>query len=235
MAKKKVIIQIAFNIFKLNGNRLSRKWIQNRIALFIKYTLKSLKAQSNQDFIALVRYEPESEGIIKETLSRYAPLPDNVLFIPENTYDEIVNNYIKDTTDLYLVRIDSDDMYHRTFVQQLHDYNHKPNTQVLINQYGYLYHSEKQRIAPSFHKSPSFYVLIYKAKDYITGQRHPLPEGHRSAIKLHHEILKRRNYLNVIHSTNTSNKKQLKASFHIAGANFNKLLIEFTEKDVQEV
>lgn len=103
-----------------------------------------------------------------------------------------------------LVRLDCDDMYHKNFIQKLHDYTPKKSAKALINQNGYIYDSIKKGIIKTYRKSPPFYTLIYKVDDYINGKRYNMPGGHTYAIKLSHEILAGRNYVIVIHSKNTS-------------------------------
>lgn len=61
---------------------------------------------------------------------------------------------------IYIVRLDSDDLYHKTYIQQLHDYKPKKDTEVLINKNGYLYDSITGRIDLYYHFSSNF-MFIY--------------------------------------------------------------------------
>ncbi len=204
--RKKIIVQIRFNTSDHQANqgkRFTKEWIDYRISIFMKYTLQSLKIQTNQDFITLVRYESTTEDIIREALRHYEELPNNILFIRNNEYKKYIKNSIKEYDWLYLARIDSDDMYHKSFIQQLHDYNHKEDTVVLINQKGYIYDSLHNKMCLTKRTSPPFYVEIYKSIDYMEGKRHPI-SSHKHPIRLPHEILNGRNYVIVIHSNNTA-------------------------------
>ncbi len=201
--RKKIIISIAFNTFGFTEDRFTKNWINYRMNLFMNYTVQSLKAQTNQDFLTLVRYADETKPLIDEALLKYEKLPSNIKFTGKQEYHNILKNSIQGYDYLYLVRIDSDDMYHKTYIEQLHQYQHKLDTEVIINQNGYLYDITTQSVAPIYAESPSFYTLIYKTKDYLNGKRYTLPGGHSGAITLKHEIFSKRNYLNIIHQSNT--------------------------------
>lgn len=110
---------------------------------------------------------------------------------------------------LYIARLDSDDLYHKTFVQQLYDIQPQQQTMALINQNGYLWDSVNNEMAPAFHRSPQFYVYLYKTAEYAAGYRVKLPGRgtHGNVIELPHELLAPRNYVNIVHSSNTSTKK----------------------------
>lgn len=205
MNKKKIIISISFNtMFRNNKARLTKDWIDDRISIFMKYTMKSLKFQTNQNFIALLKYEDSTENIIKNSLSHYNKLPNNIQFVKSSEYDDKILRTVRGYEYLYLVRIDSDDMYHISYVQQLQDYDPKESTLALINQNGYIYDITQNRIARWSRTSPPFYTLIYKVKDYLTGTRYKLIGGHPGAIKLPHEIISKLNFMVTFHGNNTS-------------------------------
>ncbi len=204
MEKRKFIINIIFNTFRWNEHRLEKDWIDDRIEKFMKFSLRSLKLQTNQDFLALVQYDPLSEEYVKQALEKYDKLPENVQFvIPKGNP---ILKYIEGYDTLYLIRLDSDDAYHKSFIQQMHDYQPKEDTEVIINQKGYLYDSIRNRLTYYFFESPSFYTLIYKVPEYLAGKRYKLPGGHAGAITLKHEILDKMNFLNIAHSSNVSKK-----------------------------
>lgn len=206
MKEKKIVIVSAFNTFNFRDYRLSKDWIDTRINIFINYTLRSLTNQTNQDFLAFLLYDPTTENMICDALNRYEQLPQNIQFINHKLFNPTMKKTIKDYEYLYLVRVDCDDMYHVSYIQQLHDFQHKEETKAIINQKGYLYDSVGKRIANYFFESPPFYTLIYKSEEYIKGVRYELPGGHAGAIQLPHEILDGRNFVFHIHSANTLNR-----------------------------
>lgn len=69
--KKRIIVDILFNAWKRSSRIYDRDWIENRMKIFMNYTLKSLKGQSNQNYIALVRYDRSTEKLIRQALSKY--------------------------------------------------------------------------------------------------------------------------------------------------------------------
>lgn len=216
MPTKKIIIGIEFNNRSKPDNDwkigLTKSWIEYRMKIFMTYTLQSLKKQTNQKFSALVRYTKASERIIKRTLKKYKPLPSNIQFVSNDLYLETQKKLTKGCKYLYLVRLDCDDTYHKSLIQQLHNYHPKRSTLALINQKGYVYDSSRHRIANVTKSSPPFYTLIYKTNEYFNGKRYKLPGGHPSVIKLKHEILNKkgkRNYLIVVHQRNTLNQRML--------------------------
>lgn len=202
---KQVIIGINFNSMKKSNQRLTRDWIEKRIDIFQKYTLRSLKNQTNQSFITLLRYDEESEDIIFKVLSKYEKLPDNIRFVRNRDYNRNIIENIKDSEKFYLVRLDSDDMYRDNFIQQLYNYKEKEGTKVLINQRGFIYDVLTDRLGLWEHFSPPFYTQIFDTKAFLKDgySSYKLPGGHTAMINLPHEILPEGNFMIVVHSSNT--------------------------------
>ncbi|NRY63587.1 glycosyltransferase [Clostridium beijerinckii] len=144
-------------------------WIKNRINIFMNYTYKSLINQTNQDFTACVLYSKESEELVFSEISKYGPMPENIVFISKNMADVFIKEKIIGSEYVYFVRIDSDDMYHKSYVQKLYDYIPKPETTALLNQWGYLYDSFNGKLFICSAKVTSCYTLIHKTEDYING------------------------------------------------------------------
>ncbi|AOY76983.1 glycosyltransferase [Clostridium formicaceticum] len=209
-SKTKIIVDIEFNsrATKCRATKLSRTkaWIDYRMSIFNKFTLQSLKKQMNQEFLTLVRYDKNTKNLIKAALSNYAPLPTNIKFIASDAYENIIKKNIIGYDKLYLVQLDCDDMYHKTFIDQLHAYRPKEGTQVLINQKGYVYDSINHRLGHWYYLSPPFYVTVNKVKDYLEGKRIRIGSHHAIAIKYPHEIIPKTNYIVLIHDKNTMNK-----------------------------
>ena len=199
---KVIIIESCFNIIPARKERLTKEWIENRINIFMNYTLKSLKAQTNQNFFALLLYDNRSEILIKNELEKYEELPKNVKFVTKDEFNKIVAERIKNYDLLYMVRLDCDDMYHKTFIQQLFDLDPLEGTQAIINQRGYIYDSVRNLIAEFPCKSPNYYTLIYNVKSYLNGERYKLPGGHDYVINLPHQIIRKYNYIRHAHSNN---------------------------------
>lgn len=232
---KKIYIAGALNVAEFKQNiqkRFDKDWIDYRIDIFMKYTLQSLKAQTNQNFTAVFMYLDETENTVLESLSRHEKLPGNVKFIQRSNYRASMRNEVKDYEHLYLVRLDTDDMYHKTFVQQLHDINPKEETLALINQDGYLYNTVDKFLIKWGDKSPNYYTIIYPTKDLLTGNlyKYKVTGGHSSIIELPHEILSKRNFIRTMHENNTIDYSGFTASDKMAinqKSEVQKVLFEF--------
>lgn len=203
--KTRIIIGIEFNS-RANGISRTKEWIDYRMSIFNKFTLQSLKKQTNQDFLVLVRYAEKTKDLVQYALSKYPSLPKNIQFIENQKYEDIIRENLRGYQYLYLVRLDCDDVYHKTFINQLHEYKPKKDTRVLINQKGYVYDYINNRIGNWYYVSPPFYTLIYKVGNYLAGERIPILRGHCTVIKNPHEIINKTNYCVIVHEKNLVNK-----------------------------
>lgn len=168
--KKKIIIYSNFNTpnymnspyLEESSKKINLKsWIDGRMDIFFKYTLKGLIGQSNQDFTAIYNYTEASKDLVLNAIKERGGLPKNVLFIPRNQYEELVDKLSEGYDELYLTKLDSDDIYIKTFVETLHNLRPKDDTEVVICNYGYMYDTESGRMAKVWHMSPSFHAYIY--------------------------------------------------------------------------
>lgn len=220
---KTIVVEIEFNnrsnrggVYKIG---LTPQWIKYRMAVFMKFTLQSLLKQTNQNFHAFIRYTERTEAIVRAALAKYPKLPANIRFVAENKYQDKLRKTVGSSPYLYLVRLDCDDTYHRTYIDQLHKYKPKAGTRALINQAGYIYDSVRHRIATVSKSSPPFYTWIYKSERYFGGFRYKTVDGHSGVIKHSHEILTtagKRNYMVVVHKRNTLNQRLLNRHKFIA-------------------
>lgn len=215
---KKIIISIHFNSLKYSEKRLSVEWIEERLDIFWKYTLQSFKVQTNQDFEAYLHYDKLSKETVETALSKREALPPNVHFGDRSTNEEAIRESIQYSDVFYWVRLDSDNLYHKDYIQKLHDFEHKPETQALISQAGYIYGETTKRLAHYYQVSPPFYTLIYKPKEYIRGKRYEVPGGHGSVAKLlKYETVAGDNFLVTVHNKNVSNGEWLINNRYLVG------------------
>ncbi|MDF2923779.1 MAG: hypothetical protein K0R57_2693 [Paenibacillaceae bacterium] len=206
---RKVVIEINFNNFGLNPDRLTHQWLEERIGIFRNLTLRSLKKQTSQNFLAVLKLAGGCTDIVERILATQEPLPPHIQFGTSIESKYRIEQYIQGAQELYIARLDSDDLFHETFVQQLHDYRPQPGTVALVNCHGYLWDTVNGQLAEYYHHSPQFYTFIYRVQDYLDGFRVKLPGRgtHGNVIDLPHEIFTGRNYVNVIHRSNSSIKK----------------------------
>jgi len=202
---KKIIIFSKLNTYfnknnsKRYQNEINEDWLKYRIDLFKNYCLKSIINQTNQYFTFLLQCRQETMPFIQKTMG---DLPENILLINPTDFHKKIYELSQDYQYLYLARVDSDDMWIKYFVDTLHNYYHKKETEILINQKCYNYDIYSGRLASFFYKSPQSYVMIYKPEEYKKGFRYTLKRGHGGAILLNHEILEGYNYMDTVHNEN---------------------------------
>lgn len=225
LINKSVIVEIHFNSYGFKKERFTKKWIDYRIKIFMMYTCRSLMKQTNKNFKAFIYYADQSNSLIQRALRRYKKLPSNIQFVRISDRNKRVLDCLEGFKHVYFVRVDSDDMYRKNFIAQLHAFKPKPSTKALINQRGFWYDSNRKRLAAVVRKSPPFYTLIFKTEDFKKGMRYPL-KGHGSVIRLSHEKLKPRNYMVVIHGKNTSTRYRIqkKTDYRVKRKRIRKIL-----------
>lgn len=229
--EKSIVVDIAFNNWALNdleNKRWTKEWIERRMEIFMSFTARSLENQTNQNFTALVQYDDHTENLVKKAMKKYKRLPRNIKMIRHSELKMQMENVIREANYGYFVRLDSDDLYHESFIQQLHDFKDSENVQVLINQKGYVYDAIQNRLATVSFKSPPFYTLIYKTEDFLNGFRYEM-KGHRAMIEMPHHILDNRNYTIIVHAQNTSTtfKEKYEAGMVHDPIELNKVLTGF--------
>jgi hypothetical protein len=156
---------------------------------------------------------PESELIIKKYLSKCENIPNNIIFTAVG--DALISNLVSDSNCdyVYKLRLDSDNMIHPSFVENLKLISPRKELQCIIGCKGYIYDIEMNRLAYWNHNSSAFNTYLYDSKNYNFNKNMPStePEYHMSAINLNHEFLYSnssdgRSYLIVIHGSNLQNE-----------------------------
>jgi hypothetical protein len=144
--------------------------------------------------------------LINNALIKYYKLPDNIHFVKTDVFKHKILEDINDYDNVYLTRIDTDDLLRLDYVQQLYDFYPQKDTTVLINQKGFLYDSNKNNILKISYLCPPFYTLVYDSnimKKKINN--YAIPAGHIPYYNLPHELLPEYNYIWHIHDKNTLN------------------------------
>jgi hypothetical protein len=221
----RIIVYIPFNNLNVRANlpkyileetlpeentHLTEEWINNRISIFMNFTLKSLLNQTNPNYLAFIVYHDSSKQYIENALQNYPPLPFNIKFVSSSEYESEVKSTLAGYNYFYELHLYSDDMYRRDYIEYLYHYKPKVETKVLICQNGYIYNSNSNQLAKYFNFSSSFNCLIYNVNDYIKGVRHNLfsPSAlygiWTGAIRLPHEIIKEPFYINHSHKANSA-------------------------------
>ena len=141
--KKKIIVRSQLNTYfqgtrniVRGRNEQNEEWIKCRINLFKNYCLKSMKAQTNQWFSFMLMCREETIPFITKEMGK---LPENIIIVGRKQGRNKIIELSKGYEILYLARVDSDDMWEKYFIDRMHNYNHKSETEVLINQGCYNY------------------------------------------------------------------------------------------------
>jgi hypothetical protein len=212
---KLVIIDIPLNTitqFNIRNQFKSstQEWIFYRLEIFFRYTLQSLKAQTDPHFTCVVHYLPESESHIVKFLETKEPLPPNVTFRSDG--DVFIERISKNYNWIFKLRLDSDNMIQNSFIEQLKKVDIRPDLQCIIGKSGYMLDSHTGRLAYWNHNSSAFNTYVFDTDKYEADKCLPstAPDNHMNAIQLNHDFLFSnsncgRSYMFVVHSENLQN------------------------------
>ncbi|MDD3392668.1 MAG: sugar nucleotide-binding protein [Bacilli bacterium] len=194
------------------------EWIKHRIKIFMKYTLVGFKNQTNQDFYYFINYDEYAKPYVTQELKKYPPLPSNIIFTDHYYVD--IEKKLPYYKTMYFVRIDSDDMYQKDYLQKLKNYHHKEATKSLLVLNGYIYDAITDELARWIYKAPPFYTLIYDCFDFSNGYRHNI-HGTSSVFINNYEIIYGDNFIVIAHHKNTVT---------VFNCSFRKQVVEGSEK-----
>jgi len=113
-------VYILFNVKKPElGNNTDPVWISKRMDLFEKYTLQSLRQQTDQDFEIDLLCCPESRDLFQ---LRHYKIPGVTLHFSIQEYFDYINDCVcwspaAGCKEPYLLKIDSDDLYHKRAIE----------------------------------------------------------------------------------------------------------------------
>lgn len=214
--KKKIIIDVPFNTIpsfnKLNKYRsFTKEWIDNRINIFMKYTASSIINQTDQNFLCVFHYEKTTEEIVKNEFLKYPKLPDNIVVTSQG--DDLILNSIKGYDYIYRLRLDSDNVIHPTFIEQLNKEDWDEETECIIGRCGYLYDVATNRLALWDHNSSAFNTYISKVEDYTNINYRPsinIQTHHLDITDYRYQFLyannnNGRSYIIIVHGGNLAN------------------------------
>lgn len=206
-----VIVRSAFNSYGLKPEqeRLSSKWIQERLTIFYKTALKSLIIQKSLPFSVFIDCDSRSLAYIQSELKKREALPSYIVFNTREENDAEVIVRAKRCDKLMIVRMDTDDLYREGYIHALYTMKLKEGVEALVNTKGYIYNYQTYELANYEAPSPPFYTLIYNAEEYIQGFRYKF-HGHKEVIQvLKCQKLEGRNFMVSLTGHNTSSGKGL--------------------------
>lgn len=209
----KFVILIHFNDLNWNKNipRLTKDWIEHRMTIFMNYTFKSLKGQTNQDFETIILYDILSEELIFEALNAYNSLPHNMHFMPKKEGLKYIKKSLDSYDYLCFTKLDSDNMYHTSYMEFLHNYNPKETSEFLAFSKGYAFNALTGELATYTATREYFYVRLLKVEDYLKGNLPPIPIGQtESAKQIAYELIEDVPIFTIVcHGTNVNNTYRL--------------------------
>lgn len=201
------------------------EWIQKRIYLFKKYTLASLRNQTNQNFLHWICFRKRHPAW--DTLEQYLKsINYNFVF----TYDgqchpddrasndtleqknisslKVLEPYIIGKKWVYYTLIDSDDMFMKDAVELIQQ-QEPVERKSLIFQKGYVINYFTKELADWFCTSPPFYSIIYLAEVFLDAKKKMEYEkglfSHENALTAFNPtIMPENKYSYLIHDTNKS-------------------------------
>jgi hypothetical protein len=206
MDKFKHIIYTRFDSH--SATVLDKDWLKYRIEIFKKYTLQSLLNQTNQNFVLWIRYcwdfyeevQKLNEYLKTTGLKCFFSYFDSV----NDRQIEELNEYVKDSDLVLETRIDSDDMYHSSVVDEIQKKEIK-EYQILIYLDGYLYQESTKKLWYYEGASP-FYTCVYPSNVYIDKDKkkeyYPFLPVIQNYPNLDLQVLSKNKFIVVVHEKN---------------------------------
>jgi len=131
------IFQVPFTGKTPRSDNQTQEWYDHRTDIFIQYTLESLKAQTNKNFVVWLTFRPQDidnintkkiETALKESGLRFLMTFNGTMFTEDRaTWHNVdlverldktlpaLKEFIGDTDYIYETNLDSDDTVHETF------------------------------------------------------------------------------------------------------------------------
>ncbi len=194
-------------------------YLDRRFALFQKYTVPSMQGQTCPNFNWLVLFHADTPQKYKAyiaELQREYPAFCPIFVSPQESYLEAVNAYmLRAQASRYIMsRIDNDDAFHASFVEQVQaDFAAIPQTEyILIYPNGAQYY-ERQQIAARY---------LFPFNHFSTLVSAPQPDGSLKNILVYNHMEIEKDFvvkevfpadfmwLEVIHDSNVTNRLKIK-------------------------
>ncbi len=169
------------------------EWFKDRIEIFKNYTLKSLKYQSNRNFMIWISFRPEEasnplilellQAIKQEGFAHVVFTFDGLMYHDDRFLEQNISlPYRIRRTLLYLkplskvdyvlmTRLDSDDMLHKNAVKEIQSQELKAGA--LTFQRGYIYNTNTKELAEwNPDTNPPFHTIVFPAETFFDAKKH---------------------------------------------------------------
>jgi len=188
--KDKIKIPIIITPLNTMGFSYSREtnkqWLLKRLDHMRRFTAESLAIQTREDFQWHILTREETLNFVKLNFNH--PDLDYKILTPKQS-DQMICSIDSsfDNDDILLIRLNSDDCYHKDFIKILNDFEYTIEKEALVFQNGFMWYQEENIIVERNFPSPPFYAFIYKLNSYKNGFRYDVA-GHnhiRKELKTH--------------------------------------------------
>ena len=196
MKKRKIYITTPLNTMGFSYAReVDQSWLLRRLEIMKKYTANSLEIQTNSNFDWHIIVRKETKSFIKQNFDCKIPYD---IVTPEES-DELIYKTADLYDDLLLIRLNSDDCYHKDFIKTVLAFDYTEEKEALVFQMGYMWYQDEDIVVKRYFPSPPFYAFIYKAKEYAEGKRYDVAGHNHVRIDLKTHALRENLWLWLVH------------------------------------
>lgn len=202
----KEILHIVRNEFTRNIQHPD-KWWNERLKIYEYYCLKSIKNQTNKNFLLLMDLEWVPDHIqekIKKILEK-SNLEFVIRDVKRISLKDSLKNYLKHYKFVYNTRIDSDDLFHEEVIDEIQSHD-IINRHAYVYQKGYCYDSVENKLRHYFMPSPPFSTIVYPMKIYLDEekqQQYRIFKSHDTLVhNMPYTVLSENKFIVNAHSTN---------------------------------
>lgn len=192
-------VLILFNIKMPHlGNNTDSAWLDYRLDIFWRYTLRSLLNQTDNRMRIWMVCSPDSEKILMPKVGAMS----NVDFIFD--VEEACSHIEENRKPIYFMKIDSDDLYHESVVEKVRQIlGHLDGMPMLMFNDGYIYDIFTKKLSTYVRWSPptiavKFGLGLFNANNFrsrcicnitkVRGRFKPIIIGGRLVCCLDHEM-----------------------------------------------
>jgi hypothetical protein len=149
--------------------------------------------------------------MVNEEVSKHYELPGNIEIIDGDTHNRRIDDLMKGHDFYCHTKLDSDNMYHKSYVDYLHHHVPEPETMFLAFTKGYAFDANGGAIALYRATREYFYARVGRVENWAADSKVAQPLGltERAAIIPHELIHEPAMLMITCHDTNVSNRVTL--------------------------